>query len=117
MAGELGFEPRSSVLETDSLTVELTPPGSVIQPSFQIRTGSCRLKAVLLRLFVVRVLAAGITELRELKPASGRLLVFRRRVIPVLALGALQCNNFAHLSILTDFAENHASTAKIPLFE
>ena len=25
MAGELGFEPRSSVLETDSLTVELTP--------------------------------------------------------------------------------------------
>jgi hypothetical protein len=26
MAGELGFEPRSSVLETDSLTVELTPP-------------------------------------------------------------------------------------------
>jgi hypothetical protein len=28
MAGELGFEPRSSVLETDSLTVELTPPWS-----------------------------------------------------------------------------------------
>src|SRR5271156_36899 len=26
LAGELGFEPRSSVLETDSLTVELTPP-------------------------------------------------------------------------------------------
>ena len=25
MAGALGFEPRSSVLETDSLTVELTP--------------------------------------------------------------------------------------------
>jgi hypothetical protein len=25
LAGELGFEPRSSVLETDSLTVELTP--------------------------------------------------------------------------------------------
>jgi hypothetical protein len=28
LAGELGFEPRSSVLETDSLTVELTPPSS-----------------------------------------------------------------------------------------
>ncbi len=28
LAGELGFEPRSSVLETDSLTVELTPPRS-----------------------------------------------------------------------------------------
>src|SRR5580698_8100899 len=26
LAGELGFEPRSSVLETDSLTVELTTP-------------------------------------------------------------------------------------------
>ena len=25
LAGALGFEPRSSVLETDSLTVELTP--------------------------------------------------------------------------------------------
>ena len=35
MAGELGFEPRSSVLETDSLTVELTPP----QPSQTRRTG------------------------------------------------------------------------------
>jgi hypothetical protein len=29
LAGELGFEPRSSVLETDSLTVELTPPGAL----------------------------------------------------------------------------------------
>ena len=53
---------------------------------------------------MIRVLAAGIAELRELKPAGGRLLVLRRRVVPVLALGALQCNNFAHLSILTDFA-------------
>ena len=26
LAGELGFEPRSPVLETGSLTVELTPP-------------------------------------------------------------------------------------------
>jgi hypothetical protein len=58
------------------------------------------------------VLAAGIAELRELQTAGGRLLVLRRRVIPVLALGALQCNNFAHLSILTDFAENHASSDK-----
>jgi hypothetical protein len=70
----------------------------------------------LLRLFVVRVLAAGIAELRELQTAGGRLLVLRRRVIPVLALGALQCNNFAHLSILTDFAEVHLRTAKNPLF-
>jgi hypothetical protein len=53
---------------------------------------------------MIRVLAAGIAELRELEPARGRLLVLRRRVVPVLALGALQCNDFTHLSILTDFA-------------
>jgi hypothetical protein len=60
---------------------------------------------LLLRLFVIRVLAAGIAELRELQTAGGRLLVLRRRVVPVLALGALQCDDFAHLFILTDFAE------------
>src|SRR3984957_15539752 len=39
LAGELGFEPRSSVLETDSLTVELTPPWCGVRPfvSPQIR--------------------------------------------------------------------------------
>jgi hypothetical protein len=52
---------------------------------------------------VIRVLAAGIAKLGELKAAGGRLLVLRRRVVPVLALGALQCDNFAHLFILTDF--------------
>jgi hypothetical protein len=51
------------------------------------------------------VLAAGIAELRELKAARGRLLVLRRGVIPVFAIRALQCDNFAHLFILTDFAE------------
>jgi len=50
----------------------------------------------LLRLFVVGVLAAGVAELRELKPARGRLLVLRRRVVPVLARRTLQCDNFAH---------------------
>ena len=64
LAGELGFEPRSSVLETDSLTVELTPP-------IRTRSGS------LLGLFVRRVLAAGIAELRELKSTRGGLLVLR----------------------------------------
>jgi hypothetical protein len=61
---------------------------------------------------VIRVLAAGIAELRELEAAGGRLLVLRRGVIPVFAIGTLQCNNFAHLFILTDFAEFHTSTAK-----
>jgi hypothetical protein len=74
LAGELGFEPRSSVLETDSLTVELTPP--VLRERDDLRL---TLKpAELLRFFVIRVLAAGIAELRELQTASGRLLVLRR---------------------------------------
>jgi hypothetical protein len=65
---------------------------------------------------VVRVLAAGIAELRELETACGRLFVLRRRVVPVLALGALQCNNFAHLSILTDFTEKSLYFREKPLF-
>jgi hypothetical protein len=38
LAGELGFEPRSSVLETDSLTVELTPPWELF--SLNLRRGA-----------------------------------------------------------------------------
>jgi hypothetical protein len=59
-------------------------------------------RPVLLRFLVIRVLAAAVAELRELETAGGRLLVLRRRVIPLLANGALQCDDFAHLFILTD---------------
>src|SRR5258708_4167845 len=68
--------------------------------------------AELLRLFVVGVLAAGVTELGELEAAGGRLLVLGGRVIPVFALRALQCNDFTHLFILTDFAEISSYTRK-----
>ena len=75
MAGALGFEPRSSVLETDSLTVELTPPVVRNEETFaSFRKSGWRL----LRFLVIRVLTAGIAELRELQAASGRLLVLRR---------------------------------------
>jgi len=43
------------------------------------------------------VLAAAVTELLELQTPRGRLLVLRRRVIPLLAHLALQCNNFPHV--------------------
>jgi hypothetical protein len=43
------------------------------------------------------VLTAAITELLELETPSGRLFVLRRRVVALLALGALQCDNFPHL--------------------
>ena len=42
------------------------------------------------------VFPATVTELLELETARGRLLVLRRRVIPLLALSALQCDNFPH---------------------
>jgi hypothetical protein len=48
------------------------------------------------------VLAAAVTKLLELETACGRLLVLRRRVVPLLALSALQRDNLAHLSILSE---------------
>ena len=46
------------------------------------------------------VLAAAAAELRELKTLGRRLLVLRRRVVPLLTHRALQCDNFAHLFII-----------------
>jgi hypothetical protein len=57
-----------------------------------------------------RVLAAAVAELLELETASGRLLVLRRRVVPLLAIRALQCHDFTHLSILPYWVQP-ASTA------
>jgi hypothetical protein len=45
------------------------------------------------------VLAAAVAELRELKTLGRRLLVLRRRVIPLLALSALQRHNFTHRNL------------------
>jgi hypothetical protein len=53
---------------------------------------------VLLRFLVRLVLAAAVTELLELQTTGRRLFVLRRRVITLLALGALQCNNFPHFN-------------------
>jgi hypothetical protein len=71
-------------LETDSLTVELTPPDRAVSSQSSedvIEALSGELKTdvrELLGLFVVRVLAAGVAKLRELEAAGGRLLVLRR---------------------------------------
>jgi hypothetical protein len=46
--------------------------------------------------FVSGMLAATIAELRELKPAGGRLFVFRSRVIALFAFRTLQGNYFTH---------------------
>jgi hypothetical protein len=63
----------------------------------QMTTDHCQLITVPLLRFLVRlVFAAAVTELLELETAGGRLLVLCRRVIPLLALSALQCHNFPH---------------------
>ncbi len=56
----------------------------------------------LLRFLVRLVLPAVVAKLLELQTTRGRLLVLRRRVVPVLALSALQCHDFPHFSILPD---------------
>jgi hypothetical protein len=58
---------------------------------------------VLLRFLVRLVLAAAGTKLLELQAARGRLLVFGRGVVPLLALSTLQCDDFPHLPILPEF--------------
>jgi hypothetical protein len=53
---------------------------------------------------VVLVAAATLAELAELETTSGRLLVLGGGVVALFALGALQCDDFPHLIILTDSA-------------
>src|SRR6267142_2488937 len=78
LAGAEGFEPPSSVLETDSLTVELTP---LFQKLFHF--------------LVRRVLPASRTKLLELQPLRRRFAVLGRRIIPLFTIRALQLTNFA----------------------
>ena len=73
----------------------------------------------LLGFLMCRVLAAAVAELLELETASGRLLVLRRRVVPLFAIRALQCDDFAHLPILpyrSEPAFHHAFPASRWLF-
>jgi hypothetical protein len=113
LAGAEGFEPPSSVLETDSLTVELTPLKAAVGDQLSAISLSVRRRLLsshapltehwslttveLLRFLMHMVLAAAVTELLELETAGGRLLVLRRGVITFLALSALQCDDFPHV--------------------
>src|SRR5581483_10953810 len=51
---------------------------------------------MLFHFFMRRVLPALATELAEFQTLGRGLLVLGRRVVPVLTLTALQCNNFTH---------------------
>ena len=92
MAGAEGFEPPSSVLETDSLTVELTPLDSIENFRFEI---SKLANFKLLRFLVRRVLAALPAKLLHLQTVRRRLPVLRRGVILIFAIRALHVNDFA----------------------
>jgi hypothetical protein len=46
------------------------------------------------------VLAALSTELREFQTLGRGLLVLGRRVVPVFAITALQCDYFSHIPLL-----------------
>jgi hypothetical protein len=50
----------------------------------------------LLDFFMRRMLSTRVTKLFGLHPVRMLLFIFRGRVVAVLALAALQCNDFAH---------------------
>src|SRR5580704_10418936 len=88
LAGAEGFEPPSSVLETDSLTVELTP----LCPC-----GADALARVplLFYFFVRRMLPATVTEFLHFQPVRRSLPVLGGRIVSLFAVTALQRNNFS----------------------
>src|ERR1017187_2749082 len=92
LAGAEGFEPPSSVLETDSLAVELTP--------LTFAADAFARAPPLLRFFVRGVFATLTAELLEFQPAGRGLLVLGGGVVAVFALSTLQRNNFTgHLNL------------------
>src|ERR1041385_8255423 len=70
LAGAEGFEPPSPVLETGSLTVELTPLCSC--------SADALARLLLFHFFMRRVLAATAAELLQLQPVRSRFAVLRR---------------------------------------
>jgi hypothetical protein len=111
LAGAEGFEPPSPVLETGSLTVELTPlpslsssgdlplsPKDLGAPRILLRNPAPKARKFAPPLFhflMRRVLAATAAEFLELQPLRRRLLVLRGRVVPLFALATLQRHNFS----------------------
>src|SRR5205814_3878601 len=87
LAGAEGFEPPSSVLETDSLTVELTPLCSC--------SADALVRVPLFNLFMRRMLPAPAAELFQFNPVRRRFAVLRSRIVPLFAITALHCNDLS----------------------
>jgi hypothetical protein len=75
-------------LETDSLTVELTPlkQFSVASSQFSVKTEDRRW---LFHFFMRRVLAATAAEFLKFQPLGRRLPILGRRIVPLFAITAL----------------------------
>src|ERR1035438_9125463 len=86
LAGAEGFEPPLAVLETAGLPLNLRP---CVAPPVQGGT------PILLDFLMRLVLPAVPAELLHFQAFGGSLLVLRRRVVPVLALRALERNDVA----------------------
>ena len=61
-----------------------------------------------------RVLPAGIAKLGELQPSRGCLLVLRGRIVPILTIRTLQCNDLAHNNFLSSVASHLGWQAAYP---
>jgi hypothetical protein len=74
----------------------ISAPHHVAEPTLFVRHTAPGFQA-LFHLFVPSVLAARIAKLLRLQTVGVLLLIFRRRVVAVLALPALQRNGFPHI--------------------
>jgi hypothetical protein len=82
MAGAEGFEPPKEVLETSGLPLAYAPTATN--------------DSILLNFLVRLVLAAIRAELAQFDPLGGGLLILGLRIVAVLALTALEGNDFTH---------------------
>jgi hypothetical protein len=76
-------------LETDSLTVELTPLKSVASCQYSVLSKTETGNRALFHFFVRGVLAATAAEFLEFQPLGRRLAVLRCRIVPLFAVTAL----------------------------
>jgi hypothetical protein len=104
LAGAEGFEPPSPVLETGSLTVELTPLNYICglkdfrivgSKGFRIRQFTNPTIRKLLHFFVRRMLAAPAAKLLQFQPVRRRLAVLGGRIVPLFAITALHRNDLS----------------------
>jgi len=58
-----------------------------------------------LNLFVTRMFPARVAKFLRFEPLRMLLLVLRGRVVPVFAIVALQCDDFAHRRLLDDLRD------------